>query len=209
VVPKAQLEIRSTPAGASIRLDKKTIGVTPLQTEVTANAAHSITLSLAGYLPKDVRVDPPLPAFVEATLEPSGPPATLVVESPYPLTVSVAGRVLASDKAGVTATLAAGSHDVLLESAAIFLKRHETVQLVAGGSVTLKAPATGKIGVRASPDNCKISIDGVFVDYPPILDRTIAAGTHVVSFEWPDGARSDEKVQIQVGKPSYIQGRKP
>ena len=107
------------------------------------------------------------------------------------------------------ATLAAGSHDVLLESASLFLKRHETVQLEAGGTVTIKAPATGKIGVRATPDNCKISINGVFVDYPPINDRTIAAGSHVVSFEWPDGTRAEEKVQIQAGKPSYVMGRKP
>jgi serine/threonine protein kinase len=209
VVPRAPLEIRSTPAGASIRLDRKTIGVTPLKTEVASNVAHSITFTLPGYQPKDVRVEVPTPAFVEATLSPTGPPATLVVDSAYPLTVSVAGRVLSSDKAGMTATLAAGSQDVLLESASIFLKRHETVQLEAGGTVTIKAPATGKIGVRATPDNCKVSINGVFVDYPPILDRTIAAGSHVVTFEWPDGARAEEKVQIQAGKPAYVMGRKP
>jgi len=209
VVPKASIEIRSQPAGASVRIDKKAVGVTPLRTEVAANAAHSVTLSLAGYQSREIRLDLPLPPVVEASLAPEGPPATLVVESAYPLTVSVAGRVLASDKAGVTATLTAGTQEVLLESPSIFLKRRETVQLEAGGTTTLKAPATGKIGLRATPDNCKIFLNGVFVDYPPILDRTIAAGSHVVTFEWPDGAKAEEKIVVQAGKPSYVMGRKP
>jgi serine/threonine protein kinase len=209
VVPRAPIEIRSQPAGASIRIDRKAVGVTPLRTEVPSNADHSIILSLPGYQSKEIHVGVPIPASVEATLVAEGPPATLVVESPYPLTVSVAGRVLASDKPGVTATLAAGTQEVLLESASIFLKRRETVQLEAGSTTTIKAPATGKIGVRATPDNCKVFLNGVFVDYPPILDRTIAAGPHVVSFEWPDGTKVEEKIQVQPGKPSYVMGRKP
>ena len=65
------------------------------------------------------------------------------------------------------------------------------------------------MGVRATPDNCKIFVDGVFVDYPPINDRTIVSGSHVVSFEWPDGKRAEEKVQIQAGRTSFVMGRKP
>jgi predicted Ser/Thr protein kinase len=208
-VPRAQIEVRSQPAGATLRVDKKVVGLTPLKIDVQSNVAHSITLSLNGYQAKEVRVDVPPPTAVDATLQPEGPPSTLVVESSYPLTVSVGGRVLAADKPGVTATLAAGSQEVLLEAPSIFLKRRETVQLEAGGTATLKAPATGKIGIRATPDNCKIFLNGVFVDYPPILDRSIAAGSHVVTFEWPDGAKSEEKVVVQAGKPSYVMGRKP
>ena len=209
VVPKTSIEVSSQPSGANIRIDRKAVGVTPLRAEVSANAPHSITLSLPGYQSKEIRVDPPIPSSVEATLAADGPPATLVVESAYPLTVSAGGRVLASDKPGVTATLSAGTQEILLESASIFLKHRETVRLEAGSTTTIKAPATGKIGVRATPDNCKIFLNGVFVDYPPILDRTIAAGSHVVSFEWPDGAKSEEKIQVQAGRPSYVMGRKP
>ncbi|MBX7185696.1 MAG: protein kinase [Vicinamibacteria bacterium] len=208
-IPKMAMEIRSQPAGASVRIDRKLVGVTPLRAEVTSNAAHSVAFSLSGYQTREMLLELPLPPSIDATLSPEGPPATLVVESAYPLTVSVGGRVLASDKPGVTATLAAGAQEVLLEAPALFLKRRETVQLEAGGTTTLKAPLAGKIGVRATPDNCKIYLNGVFVDYPPILDRAIAAGTHVVTFEWPDGTKAEEKVQVQAGKPSYVMGRKP
>ncbi len=209
VVPKTTILIRSQPAGATIRLDRKTVGITPLQAEVTSNAAHAIALSLRGYQSRDIRIEAPIPNSVEATLAPDGPPASLVVESAYPVTVSVSGRVIATEKPGVTATLPAGTHEVLIESASVFLKHREPVELKAGGSLTLRAPGTGKLGVRASPDNCKIFVDGVFVDYPPILDQTITAGKHSVSFEWPDGKRAEERVQIQAGKPSYVMGRKP
>ena len=207
--PRATLEIRSQPSGATVRVDRKSVGATPLKSEIVAGASHVVTLSLAGYETKEIRVEPPFPPLLDVTLVAVGPPATLVVESPYPVTISTGGRVLAADKAGATLTLPAGSHDIVIESTAMFLKIHESVRLESGGSVSLKAPATGKIGVRANPDNCKVLVDGIFVDYPPILDRPIAAGSHVVSFEWPDGARSEEKVQIQAGKPSYVMGRKP
>jgi serine/threonine-protein kinase len=207
--PSAAIEIRSRPAGATVRLDRKAVGVTPLRVEVAADAPHSISLALPGYVPKEIEVHVPIPGSLDEALSPEGPPSTLFVESSYPVTVTVSGRVVATDKAGATATLPAGTYDVLLESPSVFLKYRESVQLPADGAATVRAPATGTINVRASPDNCKVFVNGVFVDYPPILERAIVAGSHVVAFEWPDGARREEKVQVRAGRPSYLQGKKP
>ncbi len=207
--PSTAIEIKSRPAGASVRLDRKAVGVTPLRVEVAADESHSISFSLPGYVPREIEVRVPIPASLEETLAPEGPPATLFVESSYPVTVTVSGRVVSTEKAGATATLAAGTYDVLLEQSAVFLKYRESVQLPANGAYTIRAPSTGTINVRASPDNCKIFVNGVFVDYPPILDRSIVAGSHVVAFEWPDGSRIEEKTLVRAGKPSYLQGKKP
>ena len=209
VAPKSTVEIRSQPPGASVRLDRKPVGATPLRIEVASDAAHTVTLSLDGHQPRELRLEPPIQGALEATLVPNGPPATLVVESAYPVTVTASGRVIGADKTGATATLPAGAQEVLIESAALFLKHRETVRLEPGGTITIKTPSTGKLGVRATPDNCRILVNGVFVDYPPILDRAIVAGSHLVTFEWPDGTRAEERVQIQAGKPSYVMGRKP
>ena len=54
----------------------------------------------------------------------------------------------------------------------------------------------------------QVFIDGDFVEYPPILDRAIAAGEHRVAFKWPDGARREESVQVARGAPAYVMGRK-
>jgi hypothetical protein len=46
------------------------------------------------------------------------------------------------------------------------------------------------------------------VEYPPILDRAIAAGEHRVAFKWADGTRREESVQVARGAPAYVMGRK-
>ncbi len=209
--PGAEVKVRITsePSGATVRLDRKVIGVTPLTSSVASAQAHSITLSLGGYEPRDIRLDKPIPSSVNAVLAPANAPGSLVVKSPYPVRVTVSGRQIANNELEVTTSLPAGAHEVLIESAAVFLQRRESVRVEAGGTFTLNVPPTGTLGVRASPDNCKVFINGAFVDYPPIIDRKIVAGNHLVSFEWPDGTRSDEMVVIQAGRPSYVMGRKP
>ena len=62
--------------------------------------------------------------------------------------------------------------------------------------------------IRALPDNCQVFIDGAFVDYPPVLDRAIAEGTHTVGFKWPDGAKSQETVEVPRGAPAFVTGRR-
>ncbi|MBK5255714.1 MAG: serine/threonine protein kinase [Vicinamibacteria bacterium] len=209
VIPKAMVEIRTQPKGASVLLDRKAIGVTPLRIEIASNTAHAISLSLSGYQSKDLKIAPPIPSSVDTTLQPVGPPSSLIVESAYPVTISVSGRVIASNKPGISTTLPSGDYEIVVESSSLFLNHRESVHLDAGGAFAYRAPGTGKVGVRAAPDNCKVFVDGVFVDYPPIIDRTIVAGDHVVSFEWPDGAKAQQRVQIREGRPSYVMGRKP
>ena len=63
--------------------------------------------------------------------------------------------------------------------------------------------------MRASPDNCEVFVDGAFVDYPPILDRPVAAGRHTRRpSSWPDGARREEAVEVEAGAPAFVIGRK-
>lgn len=135
--------------------------------------------------------------------------ATLVVESAYPVTVTVAGRAIPGEGSPARFKVPSGTHEVVIESPAVFLKQRETVRLEAEALVTMQTPSPGKFSVRATPDNCKVFVDGVFADYPPILDRAIVAGAHTVAFEWPDGVRSEQSVQIQAGKPAYVMGRRP
>jgi len=83
-----------------------------------------------------------------------------------------------------------------------------TVQVPPRGETSLAAPAPGKLNVRAAPDNCEVFVDGTFVDYPPILDRPVAAGRHTVSFRWPDGTKAEESAEVKGGSPTYVYRRK-
>jgi hypothetical protein len=62
--------------------------------------------------------------------------------------------------------------------------------------------------VQANPDNCQIFVDGTFVDYPPILKKSVVAGRHTVSFKWTDGGQREESIEVESGKPVYVTGRK-
>jgi hypothetical protein len=102
-----------------------------------------------------------------------------------------------------------GGRQVLtLVSSSLFLRADVTVQVPPRGETLLAAPAVGKLNVRAVPDNCEVFVDGTFVDYPPILDRPVAAGRHTVSFRWPDGAKAEQTVEVKGGAPNYVYGRK-
>jgi hypothetical protein len=102
-----------------------------------------------------------------------------------------------------------GGRQVLtLVSASLFLRADVTVEVPPGGETSLAAPPAGRLSVRAAPENCEVFVDGAFVDYPPILDRPVAAGRHTVAFRWPDGARSEQQVEVRGGSPTFVVGRK-
>ena len=75
-------------------------------------------------------------------------------------------------------------------------------------SLRLAASVTVVALALALPDNCQVAIDGTFVDYPPILNKAVAAGTHVVSFTWPDGKKAQESVEVTSGAAAFVTGRK-
>ncbi len=139
------------------------------------------------------------------TVVPSG---TLTVLSSYPVDVLWRGKALAKGEVSPRVPIPAGRQTVTLVSATYALNLTTSIDVGSGAEVSLAAPPLGRISVRATPDNCEILIDGVFLDYPPILDRPVAAGSRTVAFKWPDGTRREEKVEIADGDLSYVTGRK-
>ena len=93
-----------------------------------------------------------------------------------------------------------------LLAAPVFLKADVTVEVPVGGEVALPAPTLGKLNARATPENCQVLVDDVFVDYPPIRDRPLAAGRHTVTFKWPDGKTQQQTIEVKENKPSLRRG---
>jgi predicted Ser/Thr protein kinase len=144
------------------------------------------------------------PPDVRPVNEPTG---RVFVSSPYPVDVVFRGRVLSKSQTAATVDVPLGAQALTIVAADQFLRATLAVDVGAEGT-EIRAPPLGKVNIRATPDTCQILINGAFVDYPPILDRSIAAGAHTVSFVWPDGARRDETVQVKPGAPAYVTGRK-
>jgi hypothetical protein len=166
-------------------------------------------VSLQGYASQDVALEAGRTEELRLRLEAAGPPAGVFVSSTYPVDVSWRGRVLAKAEISPRVQVSGGRQVLSLAAPGHFLNLELTVEAVPGSEVTVNAPALGRLSIRATPDNCRVFIDGAFVDYPPVLDRPVAAGRHVVSFQWPDGAEAREGVEVMAGKVAFVTGRKP
>ena len=204
------LRASSQPAGATVALDGgAAAGVTPLELSFDPASEHRISFSLEGYAAQEVRTRPGSPpAALDVTLDKLVPPGSVAIASAYALDVVWRGRTLARGETSPRVQLAGGRQVLTLQSSALFLKADVSVDVPPGGEVAIEAPALGKLNVRATPDNCEVFVNDVFVDYPPILDRPVAAGRHNVSFRWPDGARSQQAVEVKAGAPAFVIGRK-
>jgi serine/threonine protein kinase len=144
----------------------------------------------------------------KASPEPEAPPGSLAIVSSYPLDVLWRGKVLAKGQVSPRVPIAAGRQAVTLVSATYALNASLAVDVRPGAEATLSAPPLGRISIRATPDNCEVLLDGVFLDYPPIIDRQVAAGVRSVVFKWADGTRREEKAEVTAEHLTYVTGRK-
>lgn len=198
------------PAGAAVSLDGQRLsGATPLDVQTDQAVPHRITVALDGHKPQEVALLPgQVPREIRLTLEPSGPLGSVRIASYFPIDVTWKGKVVAKGQLSPVISLPQGRQALTLTSSAYFLRTNLSVDVKGGAESTLEAPDVGKLSIRANPDNCQIFIDGTFVDYPPILDKPVAAGAHNVAFKWPDGAKKEETTQVPRGGVSYVMGRK-
>ncbi len=210
--PKAvhALRVSSQPPGATVALDGgAAAGVTPLELSFDPATEHRVGLSLEGYAAQEIRTRPGAPpATLDVTLEKLVPPGGVAVASAYELDVVWRGRTLARGETSPRVQLPGGRQTLTLQSSAVFLKADVTVDVPPGGELAIEAPGLGKLNVRATPENCQVFLNDVFADYPPIRDLPVAAGRHSVSFRWPDGARSEQMVEVRAGGPAWVIGRK-
>lgn len=147
-------------------------------------------------------------AEVKASSEPESPPGFLAIVSSYPVDVLWRGKVLAKGQVSPRVSIAAGRQAVTLVSATYALNTSVAVDVRSGAEASLSAPPLGRISIRATPDNCEVLIDGAFLDYPPIIDRQVAAGVRSVVFKWSDGTSREQKVEVTPERLTYVTGRK-
>ena len=208
--PERTLPVRTQPPGASVTLDGVAVaGTTPVELKLDPEVEHKLALALEGHTTVEVHVKPGTsPAALDVTLEKLAPPGGVAIQSSYPLDVVWRGRTLAKGESSPRVQLSSGRQQLTLVASDVFLKADLSVEVPPGGEASLAAPTLGKLNVRATPDNCQVFVDDVFVDYPPIRERPLAAGRHTVSFKWPDGKSSLQTVEVKEGKPAFVEGRK-
>jgi hypothetical protein len=206
----AAAPVHTTPAGASVTLDgERVAGVTPLEVALDPEREHVLGLALDGYLSREVRIAAgETPEAIEVDLEPLPPPGRVAITSSYPLDILWGGKVLARGVVSPQFDLPSGPQVLRLVATSVLLRTDIQISIRAGGMTTIEAPGIGRLNVRAFPDNCEVFVGNVAIGYPPIRDREVAAGHHLVSFRWPDGATREQTIEVQAGRPAFVTGRK-
>jgi hypothetical protein len=203
----AEVRVVVEPSGASVTLDDVAVGTSPLSIRVDPRVEHRLSASLEGHAPGELLLPAgTLPGEVRLTLQ-ATPLGSVVVASAYPLELVFRGRVVARGREP-RASLPVGRQTVTLVSSEVFLRAATAVEVRAAEEARLEAPGLGRLNVRATPDNCEVFVDGSSAGYLPILDRPIAAGSHSVSFRWPDGASAEQALEVQPGRPAFVMGRR-
>jgi len=127
----------------------------------------------------------------------------------YPIEV-YQGKTLLPVKDG-TVKLPEGKHTLSLKNSKVFFAASVTVEITGGKTSAAKVnwPGLGSLTVQAEPSRCKIYVDGEFLDYPPINEHPIVAGSHKIkAILDSDPSQVQEKdITIEAGSPSCRHSR--
>jgi hypothetical protein len=210
---KEVVAIGSEPAGARIRIDGKDTGKsTPIEIEMDACRERTVELRLDGHRhwTKTFSAGQDVEAVAEAlkavTLEPV-PRGSVTLPRPKGWTGDVFLGSARIGRTGEPIGLDEGSYTLQVRNDKVFAKT--SVQVVVRGSETARPvavfPGLGTLTVQAQPSNCKVFVDGAYVDVTPILDLPIAAGDHDVKVVFvPNGAEQKRHVSIRADRSERV-----
>jgi serine/threonine-protein kinase len=202
-----ELEVVSTPPGATVSVDGTAVeGKTPLKLRLDRDTLKEFLVELQGFGSTRVAAAD-LPADgspLRVTLARAPGPGTLVIRSPFPVTASAGGNTLPLRNSGpgvYQVTLTAGRQSVTIRNREYFHYEKRTFEISEGGTAEYRIASPGWADVTALPGNCKIHIDGAYVDFVPIIGLPLAAGSHRARFTWPaSGTTRESRFTVTSGQ---------
>jgi hypothetical protein len=181
-IAKKMIQVTSNPAGALLQLDGKEIGPTPAEITLTDTEPHQIVLKMEGHQDITQSINATSASPLNIDLVPIAPPTGFVKYSGEPrVTIFSGSKVLK----GSPVELEEGTHKLSFRSGKnAYVRLTKTVEVKAGETTVVRGPEMGQVTIKAIPSNCRIHINGEFIDVAPILSLPIQSGTHTITFNW-------------------------
>lgn len=115
---------------------------------------------------------------------PAGP-GNIAYQGEFPVSIFNGRKLVLNTATAESAELPAGTYKLtLISTGNAIIRANVKVDVKAGETTVIPAPAMSRISLNATPGNCKIFIDMNFVDVAPIFDLPIQAGNHHVRAQW-------------------------
>jgi hypothetical protein len=209
-----QLSIRTEPPGASVSVDGKRRGVSPLVIDGLTPGVHVVRLENAlGAVTEQVTVEAGETASLVVPLAAPQPVAMsgwLSISSPIELQISENGRALGSS-GHERITIATGRHQVDLVNEALGYQTTRVVQVTPGQvtPISVELP-NGSLALNAMPW-AEVWVDGQRVGETPIGNMQVRIGTHDVLFKHPELGEQQHTVTVTATAPARLSAdlRKP
>jgi serine/threonine protein kinase len=184
------IAVSTSPDGAEFLLDGQSQGATPGKINLSDDKTHELI---------DRNTDPKLSIPLESEVT----AGFVNYNGRYPVSISSDGKALK-----VPIELPPGSYTLTIRARkGAFIRMTRKVDVTSGETTTITEPSMGTLTVKANPSNCRISIDGEYVDDVPILQLPVQTGTHVVQFNWPaQGKKLNKTVNISAGEGESLFG---
>ncbi len=208
-----EVMIASEPPGARIRLNGHDTGkLTPAVLAIDGCEERTLELLRDGFRPwsatyrSEDDFDAMLVALRKVKLEPV-PVGEVRIKKPQEYDLEIYAGEKRIGRAGETVALPEGKYTLTFRNDKLFVKEAAQV-VVSGGKVStplITFPALGTLTVQAQPSNCKVFVDGVYVDVTPVLELPLASGGHRVKVVFvPNGAEQEVAVAVAAGKNALV-----
>jgi serine/threonine protein kinase len=204
----AEIKVETPDPGASVILDGRTLGVTPLNLKISPEVR---SLSVVSAQPPAVvgstGLDNPAsrgsdaakakPAAPAAATPPPQRTGGIRLVSPIELDIFEGDARLGSSATGIV-TAAAGRRELELVNSALGYRSRQVVDVKAGQVVALTVtPPTGRVNINAQPW-AEVFISGKLIGETPIGNFALPLGEHEIVFRHPQLGEQRRKVVVRL-----------
>ena len=195
------------PPGATVAVDGRRRGVSPVTVTDFTAAEHIVTVTgQAGAVERTVLVAAGATASATFSLPKlTGGPVGgwLSVASPFEIEVAENGEVIGSS-AMARIMVAAGRHDVVLSNRSVGFAEARRIDVVPGKTIAIRIdPPKVLVGINARPW-AEVAVDGETVGQTPIANLSLAIGPHEVIFRHPQLGERKQTVVVMAKGPNRI-----
>jgi hypothetical protein len=203
-----ELLVRSEPTGATVTVDGRSVGRSPVSVAELAPGPHTVVLTgQSGTVTERVLIEPGRTASLLVPMGdrqvPGAAAGWITVSAPADVQVFEGDRFLGSNRIDKI-MMPVGRHDLDIVNEALGYRERRTVQVTAGAVAGLRVNwPNGTLAVNAVPW-AEVFVDGMPVGETPIGSIQLAIGPHEVVFRHPELGERRATVTVTTGSPAKV-----